>query len=192
MKAEYKNAKLSKKKICSAYLNLLVNKGKSFTVTDIVKLTNINRGTFYLHYSSIKDVEQAIEEDLANNFKSLERDFRQVEIDKSPEIIVKKLNEILSKDLDYYKLLIKAKDSTYLIDKIKNYLFKSISNNFMIMRYVMNYENFKIIVQYIVSGVLDTYIDWFKANINCTLEELSAILCKIIKGGLRGYLSYAY
>ena len=192
MKAEYKNAKLSKKKICSAYLNLLVNKGKSFTVTDIVKLTNINRGTFYLHYSSIKDVEQAIEEDLANNFKSLERDFRQVEIDKSPEIIVKKLNEILSKDLDYYKLLIKAKDSTYLIDKIKNYLFKSISNNFMIMRYVMNYENFKIIVQYIVSGVLDTYIDWFKGNINCTLEELSAILCKIIKGGLRGYLSYAY
>ena len=192
MKAEYKNAIQSKKKICSAYLKLLVSKGKGFSVTDIVKQAQINRGTFYLHYSSIKDVERAIEEDLANNFKSLERDFRQVEIDKSPETIVNKLNEILSKDLDFYKNLIKVNDAYFFVEKLKTYIVKSISNNFMIMRYVMNYENFKIIVQYIVGGVLDTYIDWFKGNINCTLEELGNILCKMIKGGLKGYLNYGY
>lgn len=192
MKAEYKNAILSKKKICSAYLKLLVEKGKGFTVTDLVKLAQINRGTFYLHYSSLAEVEQTIAEDLANKFKGLERDFRQIEIDKSPEIIVNKLNEILSKDLEFYRLIIKAKDTYYFIEKIKNYIVKSISNNFMIMRYVMNYENFKIIVQYIVCGVLDTYIDWFKGNINCSLDELGFILCKMIKGGLKGYLNYGY
>ena len=192
MKAEYKNAILSKKKICSAYLNLLVSKGNSFTVTDIVKLAQINRGTFYLHYSSLADVEQSIEEDLAKNFKVLEQDFRKIEIDKSPEIIVNKLNEILSKDIEFYKLIIKSKNTYHFVEKIKNYIIKSISNNFMMMRYVMNYENFKIVVQYIVSGVLDTYIDWFKGNISCSIEEISDVLCKMIKGGLRGYLNYGY
>ena len=75
---------------------------------------------------------------------------------------------------------------------MKNYILNAISYNFMIMRYVMNYENFKIIVQYIVSGSLDTYMDWFKGNINSSLDEISTLLCKMIKGGLKGYLNYDY
>lgn len=188
-KAEYKNSIESKRKICSAYLTLLTQ-NKNFTVTDIVKLANINRGTFYLHFSNIKEVEQSIDEELANNFKIVASAFRKVELDKTPEILVNKLNEILSKDLEFYRLMIKAKDANSLMNKIKNYILEAISNNFMIMRYVTNYENFKVIVQYIVSGVIDTYIDWFKGNINCTLEELSVLLCKMIKGGLKGYLNY--
>lgn len=191
MKAEYKNAILSKKKICNSYLTLLT-KNINFTVTDIVKLAEINRGTFYLHFSNIQDVEQYIEEELASNFKSLEQSFRQIEIDKTPEIIFKKLNEIISKDLEFYTLMVKSKGIHNLIEKIKTYILTAISNNFMIMRYVMNYENFKIIVEYIVNGSLNTYIDWFKGNIKCSLDELSEIICKMIKGGLKGYLNYAY
>ena len=191
MKSAYKNAIQRKRNICSAYLTLLA-KSEKFTVTDIVKLAEINRGTFYLHYNSIKDVETSIDEDLAKNFRVLQHDFRQIEIDKSPEPIFTKFNEIILKDLDFYRLLIKTKDTHYLTEKIKAYIMKSISNNFMVMRYVMNYENFKIVVQYIVGGILDAYVDWLKGNINCEITELSNVLCKMIKGGLRGYLTYVY
>ena len=124
MKSEYKNAIQSKRKICSAYLTLL-SKGEKFTVTDIVKVADVNRGTFYLHYNSIKDVEASIDEELANNFKVLQHNFRQIEIDKSPEIIFDKFNEILLKDLDFYKLLINTKDTRYLTEKIKAYILKT-------------------------------------------------------------------
>jgi len=191
MKAEYKNAIQSKRKICSAYLTLIAQNEK-FTVTDIVKLAKINRGTFYLHYNSIKDVSTSIEEELANNFKVLEHDFRQIEIDKAPETIFNKFNEILLKDLDFYKLIINTKDTYHLTEKIKEYILTSISNNFMVMRYVMNYENFKSIVRFIVGGVLDAYVSWLKGNIKCEIYELSELLCKMVKGGLKGYLTYAY
>lgn len=191
MKAEYKNAIQSKRKICSAYLTLL-SQSEKITVTDIVKEAKVNRGTFYLHYNSIKEVSTSIEEELANNFKVLEHDFRQIEIDKTPETILYKFNVILLKDLNFYKLITKTMDTYFLTEKIKEYILTSISNNFMVMRYVMNYENFKTIVRFIVGGVLDAYVNWLKGNIKCDIQELSVLLCKMIKGGLKGYLTYAY
>ena len=190
MKAEYKNAIQSRRKICSAYLTLLTETNNKFSVTDIVKLAGINRGTFYLHFENLQAVEKSIIEELANNFKVLEQDFRQAEIDKTPELILNKFNEILLKDLDYYRLIINASENYNLIEKIKVSILTAISNNFKIMQYVMNYDHFKMVVQYIVGGVIDTYIDWFKGNLTCSIEEISSFLSKLIKGGLKGCINY--
>ena len=102
-KAEYKNAIQSKKKISSTYLTLLIETDNKFSVTDIVKAAGINRGTFYLHFKNLDDVAKYIEDELAANFKELEIDFRMSDIDHLPEVMIEKLNEILSKDLDYYR-----------------------------------------------------------------------------------------
>ncbi len=189
-KSEYKNAILSKKKIASTYLTLLIETDNKFTVTDIVKVAGINRGTFYLHFKNLNEVAQYIEDELASNFKELEIDFRMSDIDHLPEVMIEKLNEILSKDLDYYKLIITASDNGNLMEKIKNSILKSISNNFKIMKYVTNYENFKIVVQYIVGGVVNVYTDWFKGNINCKLNDLQQFLPNIIRNGIKGIIQY--
>lgn len=189
-KAEYKNAILSKKKIASTYLTLLIETDNKFSVTDIVRVVGINRGTFYLHFKNLNDVAKFIEDELASNFKELEIDFRMSDIDHLPEVMIEKLNEILSKDIDYYKLIITASDDGNLMEKIKNSILKSISNNFKVMKYVTNYENFKIVVQYIVGGVVNVYTDWFKGNINCKLDELKDFLPNLIRNGIKGIIKY--
>ena len=187
-KQEYKNSILTKKKITSAYLNLLIEKPETINVTEIVKRSGINRGTFYLHFNNVKAVEQYIERELANNFKNLELDCRYGQINKTPEIILSKLNEILLKDLEFYRLFICAVSKSNLMETIKKSLLISISNNFKVMKYVMNYERFKIVVQYIVCGAIDVYTDWFKGNIDCTIEELSNNLVLLIKNGLKDFI----
>lgn len=187
-KQEYKNAISTRKKISAAYLSLLIEDPNNITVTTIVKKANINRGTFYLHFENIKSVEKHIESELANNFKELELDFRQVQIDKTPEIILKKFNEILNKDLDFYRLFICAASETNLMDTIKKSLLISISNNFKIMQYVMNYERFKTVIQYIAGGAINAYTDWFKGNIDCSLDELAINLTSLIKHGLKEFI----
>ncbi len=189
-KAEYKNAILSKKKIASTYLTLLIETDNKFSVTDIVRVAGINRGTFYLYFKNLNDVAKFIEDELASNFKELEIDFRMSDIDHLPEVMIEKLNEILSKDIDYYKLIITASDDGNLMEKIKNSILKSISNNFKVMKYVTNYENFKIVVQYIVGGVVNVYTDWFKGNINCKLDELKDFLPNLIRNGIKGIIKY--
>ena len=187
-KQEYKNAIITKKKITEAYLALMIEKPQSINVTSLVQKAEINRGTFYLHFENVKDVEKHIENELAKNFKDLELDFRQVQIDQTPETIINKLNEILSRDLEFYRLFIRAANQTNLMNTIKKSLLVSISNNFKIMRYVMDYERFKTVVQYIAGGAIDVYTDWFKGNINCTLEDLSKNLTQLIKNGLKDFI----
>jgi len=188
-KQEYKNAIQTKKKIAQAYLSILVENPNDVNVTAIVKKAELNRGTFYLHFENVKAVEKHIESELAKNFKDLELDFRQVQIDKTPETILNKLNEILTRDLDFYRLFIRAASLTNLMETIKKSLLISISNNFKVMRYVMNFERFKTVVQYIAGGAIDVYTDWFKGNIDCTLEELSANLSLLIKNGLKDFIN---
>ncbi len=187
-KQEYKNSIQTKKKIASAYLQLMIEKPEELNVTEIVKKAEINRGTFYLHFDNVKDVEKHIESELSKNFKDLELDFRQVQIDQTPEIILNKLNEILLKDIDFYRLFIRAASSTNLMEVIKKSLLISISNNFKVMRYVMNYERFKMVVQYIAGGAINVYTDWFKGNIDCSLEQLSENLTLLIKRGLKDFI----
>lgn len=188
-KQEYKNAIQTKKKIAQAYLSILVENPNDVNVTAIVKKAELNRGTFYLHFENVKAVEKHIESELAKNFKDLELDFRQVQIDKTPETILNKLNEILTRDLDFYRLFIRAASLTNLMETIKKSLLISISNNFKVMRYVMNFERFKTVVQYIAGGAIDVYTDWFKGNIDCTLEELSTNLSLLIKNGLKDFIN---
>ena len=188
-KQEYKNSIQTKKNIASAYLYLLTEQPNNINVTEIVKKAEINRGTFYLHFDNIKSVEKHIETELANNFKDLELDFRQVQIDKTPEIILNKFNEILLKDLDFYKLFIRAASQTNLMDSIRKSLLISISNNFKVMRFVMNYERFKTVIQYIAGGALNVYTDWFKGNIDCSIEELSTNIASLIKTGLKEFIN---
>lgn len=190
IKAEYKNARESKKKIASAYLHLLTHGYDKFTVTDIVTIANVNRGTFYLHFKDINAVEKYIEDELAANFKPMEIDFRQAEIDRTPEIVLDKFNQILSEDLEFYRTIITMNNSNGLMEKIKSSIMKSISNNFRVMQYVSNIENFKIVVQYIVGGVMNAYIDWFKGHLRCNLDELSSYLSMLIKLGLHGCIRY--
>ncbi len=188
-KQEYKNAKLSKKRIASAYLKLLVENKGNLNVSEIVRGANINRGTFYLHFENIHAVNKYIENELAQNFKELEDEFREIQVDLTPEIILKKLNEILLKDLEFYRLIINA-GSSNLMERIKDMILISMSNNFKIMQYVTNFERFKVVIQYIVGGGIDAYINWLNGKINCSIEELCEYLTTLIKNGLKGVINY--
>ena len=56
-KAEYRSAVRSRKLIKAALADLLQEKPlDKITVTDVVNRAQINRGTFYAHYTDIPDV----------------------------------------------------------------------------------------------------------------------------------------
>ena len=86
----------------------------------------------------------------------------------------------------YYKLIIKVSDSRNLLEKIKKSIFTTICNNFKIMQYVTDVERFKTVVEYIVSGGLNTYISWIMGDIKCDLSTLTDLLTRLIREGLRG------
>lgn len=64
-KAEYRNSIRSRRLMCDAMLELMSEKPLAkITVTDIVKRADVNRGTFYLHYSSVNDIIDEMQDSL--------------------------------------------------------------------------------------------------------------------------------
>ena len=45
-----------------------------------------------------------------------------------------------------------------------------------------------MVAQYIVGGAIDVYTDWFKGNIDCSIEDLSQNLTLLIKRGLKDFI----
>jgi len=125
---------------------------------------------------------------LAENFQVLEKEFRQVDIDRLPATIIEKFNEILNRDLSYYKLIITASENSNMMDRIKKYIVSSIYNNFKLMKYITNLDRFKTVIHYIVSGVLAVYVEWFNDEIEGDLSTISEYLTILISTGLKGYI----
>lgn len=190
MKKEYKNAKITKRKIAMAYLVLFKEKQNNFTICDLVKQANINRGTFYLHFKSKEEVWDMIVRGVTSKFKVIEEQFRTFDIDRTPEVILNKLNLIIKSDVEFFTLVVGAGEQINLIEKIKIAILNSISNNFKVMKYIFSMEHFNIVSQYIVGGVVNTYKEWFNKNIKCDLDEITTFLSILIKQGLKGCINY--
>ncbi|MBQ9733551.1 MAG: TetR family transcriptional regulator, partial [Clostridia bacterium] len=61
-KAEYRSALRSRRLIRDAFLALMQENGSAkMTVTEIVRRADINRATFYAHYSDVQAVISEIE-----------------------------------------------------------------------------------------------------------------------------------
>lgn len=190
MRTEYKNAIATKRKIEMTYLRLMAEGKENFSVTDIVNLAKINRGTFYLHFNNKQEVDNAIYQELSLKFKAIENNLRMSDIDKAPESVLNQINQIIKQDLEFFKLVVAASANESLFDLIKTTILSIINNNFKVMQYIFNMERFTMVCQYIVGGILNTYKAWFNKQITCSLDDLSAYISRLIRDGLKGCIRY--
>ena len=71
-----KRRKESQEKIAKAFIELLQSREiKDITVSDIIKMTGLNRSTFYANYLDIFDLADKVREELERDFSNLFADY---------------------------------------------------------------------------------------------------------------------
>lgn len=71
-----KRRKESQEKISRAFIELLQSREiKDITVSDIIKMTGLNRSTFYANYLDIFDLADKVREELEQDFSNLFADY---------------------------------------------------------------------------------------------------------------------
>ena len=175
----------TKHAIYKAFVELLNEKDvNQITITDIAKKANINRKTFYNYYSDAYEVMEEIEnltvEAFINNMGTVE--FTNM-ADFLTEIFIK-FTETVNKDLEFFNLLFKTNNRSFLIVKIvealKEYVQKRIEeSNELDMR------RFEVVSNFYLSGVLSVYMNWFMNNYDQSIEEISALLTELVLHGNR-------
>ena len=177
----------TKKAIIGAFIHLLQEKNISkITITELSKLANIDRKTFYLHYESIP----ALYNELGNMVVSLIKDeiVRYASGDGSAYAFFESINDIIREKLELFKSIAKNNDFTDFMFMIKNILSQE-----LILLYGKDStsanERLKLTAEFIASGTISMYLRWLRGDSQITMDELALLAAEMITGGAMGLIN---
>lgn len=178
----------TKKAIRNAFAELLSKMDiDEITITDIAETADINRKTFYSHYTGIYQLIDEIENEIISAFDDALRGVDFKNIRNNPYEIFKKLTTIINSDLDFYSHLMKTDFNTRLVSKIiqtlKLHVKKSFSDQITI-----DEKTLDLIIDYAASGMITVYQNWFNSGRTQSIEEISQSIRVMTFSGIYGML----
>lgn len=182
-KTQYKSALKSKKLIKNAFSELLQKKDvEKITVTEIVNLAGLNRGTFYAHYNNTVDVLEEIEKDVSEQILYFFSSYKD-SIMENPTPFLRNIAKFLQKDFEFYRRLICAQAGEHFIDQIKAFFIKLVVENNSKISHIKDTDTFAVRVRFYTNGFAGMYEDVFKGRLDVSLSQLSEIIGQLIKVG---------
>lgn len=183
IKTEYRNAIRSKTMIKDALLSLMIEKPfDKISITDIVKKADINRGTFYAHYSNTADVLKSISysvvEDLAATFST----YNSFNAINNPEVFLTAITSYLIKNPVYYIKLLKV-DKIY--DVLNEARYTSIRKIMSKMPVEIKRDDEKnkieVALDFAITGMIGIYSDILLEKVPIKLENSVEYLSLVLK-----------
>jgi AcrR family transcriptional regulator len=188
-KAEYRSAVRSRKLIKQAYVELIKEKDiDKVTIKDVVTKADINRGTFYAHYTSVHAVSEQIGNEIVSALFEFLDEFKNTRIIENPLPFLMKIARFLEKDFEFYRLLINSQRSAALLNKLKTLFVDKILSDEKKMSAIKNKDQFMVCVDLFASGFVGLYQDWFNHKIKMSLDDLTLSFNEIMKNGFKPFL----
>ena len=190
----FKNDKRSRKSrqaIKDAFKEMVLTQEMShIVIKELAEKADVNRKTFYLHYTDVYNVLEDVEDELLEDIKSIfgKFDMNKIKTDPYPLLLAISDGVSGSENETFNKLLFSSTISGNFMRKIKDMLKKELFDSYKFT--VANSMKANIILSFIVSGVVDCYRDWYLSDRSESLEELARELSELIKHGTARYLEY--
>ncbi len=171
-KAEYRSAIRSRKLITNALVDLLDEKPiDKITVTDIVRKADINRGTFYAHYSCVADVINSLFE---NPFEIIKTTLKEATLDNTPnpDIMLKQLQTLFEQDIEFYRKIFSSDVSMLIYEHLTDVMISYLSEHEEEFSPI-SHEDYLFFIRFCSGGTIKLYQDWFSGKLPITFDELT-------------------
>lgn len=171
--------------IIEAYTDLLaVMPANKITVTKIVEVADLNRSTFYAHFTNPNDVMEAIEQDIVDRFKMVIDNIRLETLLADPYPLIAEVTKFVEHDMELYAKLVRGNRESRLLDKLKNLISDKLFSDKETLKKVPNLNALNINLRFFSGAYTEILHDWLEGKIDVPLEELSIIVSKSIQGGI--------
>lgn len=184
-KAEYRSAVRSRRLILTALADLLEEKPlEKITVTDVVNRAEINRGTFYAHFSDIPDVINHL---IQHSFDTI-RDVLSAQKQPLPDVahtLLKQVQFLLEEDLVFCRKILNSGAAALMQEQLVGF----------VVDYMLQHRDefstadpakYELAIRFGAGGLSNLYRDWFSGKLPYSLDELTRIgeklLLQIIDG----------
>ena len=181
-KKEYRSATRSRRFIRQALMDLLREKSfEKITVTDIVNRADINRSTFYAHYTDVRALMEEIQDELVERALSVVKEMDFLELIHSPVPFLRKLIDIGNENRELYTIVGKTMLTMSQLEKIKVILVEKALNLPEIPEEIRSRKDFKIRLHFFVGGIINVYQQYLIGNLDATTEEIIEEISVLIK-----------
>lgn len=181
-KAEYRSAIRSRRMIREAYMELLKEKDLSkITVTDIITRADLNRATFYAHYPDVRGVTEEIENEIIGKMLEVLKEFQFTSFFRNPAPLLLKISQYLEEDTDFYRILVRANGSEIFMEKLKKVFSDHMLNDSDIPESMRHSKMVELRVCYFAGGIVNLYKQWFRGDLNCTLNDIALEVSKLLQ-----------
>lgn len=146
------------------------------SVTELCEKADVNRRTFYIHYSNVDDIfedyENELSEQVYQTMKNANGDI---------ETLLDTFDSILSSNFQGFKQLCLNQKHHALIDRLQRMLFHTLEDSLLVDNPSANDQ---LVLQYLSSGLINSYIYWFEHPDKMSYQELAIINKEIIQANL--------
>ena len=165
-----------------SYFELLKQKQDDrITVAEVTRNANIDRKTFYLHYTCIDDVlNNFCDEKIEEVLECLHRtDFLENPIHMKTFFTA--LNEVFEKDIDYIKVLSNSFLQSFC-DRVNDILVEALINKYS-ERVTVSKERMKIYCEFLVSGMIHLYHQSLTDSYELTTDQIERVVVHVAMKG---------
>lgn len=155
---------------------------KDISVKELSDLADINRGTFYLHYSDIYDMLMQIEDALFMEFNAiLDRTLNCDSPILTPQATLSDIFSFLDRHRDLAKVMMGPHGDLAFVNRLKNLVKDRISNILNLKQAAYDYA---YIEAFTVSGCIGVIETWLTQSSPRTPQEAATICSDLLMKGL--------
>lgn len=153
---------------------------KDITVKDITERMDMNRGTFYLHYSDTYDLLDKVENELIEDFENLIDTYHPTEENHSAFVIIDQIFDYITENEALCKTFFLSKSSNRFLGKFMNVISKKgleIQKELSFHRDPLHTEYLFTFLTYGMIGILHK---WFSSDMKMPKAEIVDLLDKLL------------
>ena len=155
---------------------------KDISVKELSDLVDINRGTFYLHYSDIYDMVKQIEDDLFIQFTAvLKKDLADPQKLSSHYEMLLDVFKVLDSNRELTQVLIGPHGDLTFVNRMKDMVKEQLRSLFP---KELNEPSFEYLYAFIVSGYVGVFETWLRSTSPLSEEYIATLCTKLISPGL--------
>ena len=179
---EDRRIRRTKKLLKQALAQLMDEKDfKDITVKDITERADLNRGTFYLHYTDTYDILNKIEDEILKNIQNMiDQNIEKTNASDSVIPALKPIAEYIMENADICRCLINNKASVDFIEKFQNLIYDNCSDIIKRRHNVKDSKQNEFYLSFITLGIIGMVKKWLDTKPMVSAEEIVVFVDQIM------------
>jgi len=187
---EDRRVKYTRMVLKESFIRLLEEKDISqITIKEICDRADINRTTFYAHYSDPYDLMRKIENELLDNVTSYLSDHLRKSFDVNIVTAVERIFEYIRENASICKLLLSERGDINFQKRIMTLVYDTSMDN-LLSRGMITREQAEYIHAFIITGCVGVVQKWLDEDMAQSSRQMAEMLVTLSLG-LPGFLSEA-